>query len=75
MSKKLVLVEYVKAVESSAGRADEDAKKAIIEVGTKRYVDAASAKVLVNRGDVKVVDEKAKSPAKAGPKPADAGDN
>ncbi|MCV7205307.1 hypothetical protein H7J71_25205 [Mycolicibacterium peregrinum] len=81
-SKKLVLIEYTERVESSAGRADEDSKKATIEAGTRRYVDAASAKHLVDKRKVaKVVvddDDKAETKsaaAKAGPKPADASGN
>ncbi|MCV7065605.1 hypothetical protein H7H51_07580 [Mycolicibacterium farcinogenes] len=80
MSKKLVLIEYTENVESAAGRADEDDKKATIEAGTRRYVDPASAKVLVDKRKVAklVADEKDDGKAaavKAGPKPADAGGN
>lgn len=80
MSKKLVLIEYTENVESAAGRADEDEKKTTIEAGARRYVDAASAKVLVDKRKVaKLVDtaEESKAPpaAKVGAKPADAGGN
>lgn len=82
MSKKLALIEYTERVESAAGRADEDDKKATIEPGTRRYVDAASARVLVDKRKVaKLVvedDDKADpkaAVAKTGPKPADAGGN
>lgn len=79
MSTKLVLIEYTELVESAAGRADEDEKKSTIDVGTRRKVDAASAKALVKRGVAKLVEDEKAEPkaavAKVGPKPADAGGN
>lgn len=68
MSSKLVLIEYVDDVESSAGRPDEDDKQMTVEKGTRRLVDAASARSLVERKVAKVVtedDDKAPAPAKA----------
>jgi hypothetical protein len=43
---KMVLIEYTEDVNSHAGRADEDEKKFTIAKGTKRYVDAVSARKL-----------------------------
>ncbi|MBU8819544.1 hypothetical protein KL864_27030 [Mycolicibacterium goodii] len=60
---KLVLIEYTENVESVAGRADEDEKKAAFEPGTRRRVDAASAASLVKKGVAKRVKDSEPAPA------------
>lgn len=57
MSNKMVLVEYTENHEANAGLVDEDDKAFTIEEGTRRYVDAASAKSLVKKKKAKIVDE------------------
>jgi hypothetical protein len=62
---KMVLVEYTEDHEACAGLSDEDDKAFTIEEGTRRYVDAASAKSLVKKKKARIVE------ADEGEKPAD----
>lgn len=53
---KMVLIEYVENHEAYAGLEVEDDKAFTIEEGSRRYVDAASAKSLVKKGKAKLVE-------------------
>jgi hypothetical protein len=58
----MVLVEYLEDHEACSGLPDEDDKAFTIEEGTQRYVDARSAKSLVKKGKVKLVDVEVDAP-------------
>lgn len=60
---KMVLIEYTENHESFAGREDEDEKAFTVEEGTRRYVDAASAKSLEKQGKAKLVEAVEEKPA------------
>lgn len=63
----MVLIEYTENHDSCAGRSDEDHAKSVISAGTRRRVDAASAKSLVDKKKVAkyVTDDKSEKVAKA----------
>lgn len=72
MSGKLVEVEYLSDVTAYAGLKHEEDKQTSIAAGTKRRIDAGSARVLVDKKVVKLVgDAEAKQAARQAVKDAD----
>lgn len=72
MSGKLVEVEYLKDVTAYAGLQHEEDKQTSIAAGTKRRIDAGSARQLVDKQVVKLVgDADEKKAARQAVKDAD----